>query len=158
MVEMTRLRLFRFIRGYDPAMAAYKARPSQTNDVVTCLDVLDQLEDDFVEAAIKDVAQFTDRLALLNVITYCCYEQLMAHWRPVLPPGVMLDVDYEALVTDRETDTRCMIAFAGLEWDDACLRPQDNRHKVNTASMWQARQGLRRSRRMATGDRALRPG
>ena len=29
MAEMARLRLFRFIRGYDPAIDAYKARPAQ---------------------------------------------------------------------------------------------------------------------------------
>jgi hypothetical protein len=69
MVEMTRLKLFRYIRGYDPAMPTFSARPTQRYDVVTCLDVLDQLEDAFVEAAIRDVAQFTGRVAMFNVIT-----------------------------------------------------------------------------------------
>ncbi|HVC59901.1 MAG TPA: methyltransferase domain-containing protein [Acetobacteraceae bacterium] len=69
MGEMARLRLFRYIRGYDPAIDAYKARPAQSYDVVTCLDVLDQLEDVFVEAAIQDVAQFTGHTAVFDVIT-----------------------------------------------------------------------------------------
>jgi hypothetical protein len=67
--EMGRLRLFRYIRGYDPALGRFKARPAQTYELVTCLDVLDQLEDAFVEPAIRDVAQFTGRLALFDVIT-----------------------------------------------------------------------------------------
>ncbi len=71
---------------------------------------------------------------------YRCYERLMAHWRAVLPPGILLDVDYEDLVQDRERITRRMIDFIGLEWDDQCLRPEDNQRIVRTASMWQARQ------------------
>jgi tetratricopeptide (TPR) repeat protein len=71
---------------------------------------------------------------------YRCYERMMAHWREVLPPDVMLEVDYEELVADRERMTRRMIDFIGLEWSDACLRPEDNQRAVKTASMWQARQ------------------
>lgn len=68
-MEMARLNLFRYIRGYDPAIPAFKARPAQLYDVVTCLDVLDQLEDAFVEPAIIDVAQFTGGIAVFSVIT-----------------------------------------------------------------------------------------
>jgi tetratricopeptide (TPR) repeat protein len=75
---------------------------------------------------------------------YKCYRRLMAHWRAVLPPGTMLEVDYEELVADPEQVTRKMIDFIGLEWDDACLRPQDNQRLVRTASMWQARQPVYR--------------
>ncbi len=80
MAEMRRLRLFRFIRGYDPAVDAYKARPAQTYDVVTCLDVLDQLEDAFVEAVIQDVAQFTGHTAVFDVITV--QTPALAHLNP----------------------------------------------------------------------------
>jgi tetratricopeptide (TPR) repeat protein len=76
---------------------------------------------------------------------YKCYRRMMAHWRAVLPPGTMLDVDYEELVADRERITRRMIDFLGLEWSDACLRPEDNQRIVRTASMWQARQPVYRS-------------
>ena len=76
---------------------------------------------------------------------YRWYERLMTHWHTALPPGVMLDVDYEELVANPELVTRRMIDFIGLEWDDACLRPQNNRNTVKTASMWQARQPTYRS-------------
>jgi tetratricopeptide (TPR) repeat protein len=76
---------------------------------------------------------------------YRWYERLMAHWRAALPSGVLLDVDYEELVANPESVTRRMIDFIGLEWDDACLRPEDNRNMVRTASMWQARQPTYRS-------------
>jgi hypothetical protein len=68
------------------------------------------------------------------------YERLMAHWRAVLPPERFLEVDYEALIGDREQVTRGIIAFCGLDWDDACLRPEHNNREVRTASLWQARQ------------------
>lgn len=80
------------------------------------------------------------------------YERLMAHWRAVLPADRFLEVDYEALVGDPEAGTRRLIAFCGLEWDDACLRPELNERVVRTASLWQVRQpinkaGLERWRR-----------
>ncbi len=75
---------------------------------------------------------------------YRQYERLMAHWRTVLPPERFLDIDYENLTADPAPLTRQMIAFCGLDWDDACLRPEDNRRVVRTASMWQARQPVYR--------------
>jgi len=80
MADMARLRLFRFVRGYDPALDTYKARPAQPYDVVVCLDVLDQLEDAFVEAAIQDVAQFTGHTAVFSVITV--QTPALAHLNP----------------------------------------------------------------------------
>jgi hypothetical protein len=68
------------------------------------------------------------------------YARLMDHWRAVLPPERFIEVDYENLIADRETVTRRLIAFAGLEWSDACLAPERNERAVLTASVWQARQ------------------
>jgi hypothetical protein len=36
--------------------------------------------------------------------------------------------------------TRRLIDFCGLDWDDACLRPETNRRSVKSASAWQVRQ------------------
>jgi len=72
---------------------------------------------------------------------YRAYERLMAHWHAVVPDNV-LDVDYEALLDDRERVTRRMIEFVGLPWDDRCLDHTRNRRPVETASSWQARQPL----------------
>ena len=52
---------------------------------------------------------------------YRAYEKLMEHWRRVLPPGVMLEVQYEQLIEDLEGEARRLIAHCGLEWDAACL-------------------------------------
>ncbi|MGA9866359.1 MAG: sulfotransferase, partial [Acetobacteraceae bacterium] len=73
------------------------------------------------------------------------YARLMAHWRSVMPPDRLLEIDYEALTADRETLTRRMIAFCDLPWDDACMAPERNQRIVRTASLWQARQPVYRS-------------
>jgi tetratricopeptide (TPR) repeat protein len=74
------------------------------------------------------------------VFAYRQYERLMEHWRRVLPPERFTEVEYEALVSDRDAETRRLVAFCGLEWDDACLAPQRNERALKTASLWQARQ------------------
>jgi tetratricopeptide (TPR) repeat protein len=71
---------------------------------------------------------------------YQHYARLMDHWRTVLPSDRLLEVDYEKLVADRESVTRQLIDFAGLDWHDSCLWPERNRRAVTTASLWQARQ------------------
>ena len=55
---------------------------------------------------------------LLHRIT--CYQDMMQHWRKVLP-GRFIEVDYEAMVADQETQSRRLIDWLGLEWDPACL-------------------------------------
>ncbi len=68
------------------------------------------------------------------------YLRLMDHWRKVLASEVFFEVDYRGLVTDRESVTRRMIDFLGLEWDDACLSHEENLRVVVTPSLWQVRQ------------------
>ena len=68
------------------------------------------------------------------------YARLMSYWRETVPSDRYLELDYEDLVANREQATRRMIAFIGLEWNDACLAPESNQRVVKTASMWQARQ------------------
>jgi len=70
---------------------------------------------------------------------YAHYLHLMQHWREVLP-GRLLEIEYEDLVENQEAVSRKLIDFVGLPWDDACLRPQDVKRTVLTASVWQVRQ------------------
>jgi tetratricopeptide (TPR) repeat protein len=74
------------------------------------------------------------------VFYYRNYARLMAHWREVVPSDRFLDVDYEELIANREDVTRRLVGFVGLDWDEACLRPEENRRVIKTASAWQARQ------------------
>ncbi len=70
------------------------------------------------------------------------YDGLMAHWRAVLPPGAMLEMRYEDVVADLETQARRIVAFCGLEWDARCLAFQNTARPVRTLSQSQVRQGL----------------
>ena len=72
---------------------------------------------------------------------YRAYDFLMAHWRTVLPPGVMIEVQYEEVVDDLEKQARQIIAHCGLEWDDTCLAFHKTRRPVRT-SIAQVRQPI----------------
>ncbi|MDQ7014253.1 MAG: sulfotransferase [Planctomycetota bacterium] len=52
---------------------------------------------------------------------YKAYERIMDHWKSVVSLPT-LEVDYEDIVSDFETQARRIIEFVGLEWNDACLR------------------------------------
>lgn len=75
---------------------------------------------------------------------YRAYDALMAHWREVLPAGVMLEVSYEDLVADFEPQARRIVAHCGLGWEEACLRFHTTQRPVKTASASQVREPLYR--------------
>jgi len=74
------------------------------------------------------------------VFAYREYQRLADHWRSVISPDRYLEVQYEDLVLDREQVTRQMVEFCDLEWEDACLYPENNLRAVKTPSFWQVRQ------------------
>jgi len=69
---------------------------------------------------------------------------LMAHWREVLPAGMLIEIDYQALVEDPETESRRMIGHLGLPWDPSCLTFAETEGPVRTASAAQVRQPIYR--------------
>lgn len=69
------------------------------------------------------------------------YTDIMAHWRTVLP-DVVHDVRYEDFVADQEGQTRALIAYLGLPWDDAVLSFHETDRPVRTASAAQVRQPM----------------
>jgi hypothetical protein len=78
-----------------------------------------------------------------NIVTaYRQYQRIMDHWRSTLPAGYLMEIDYEDLVCNSEAVSRTMIEFCGLNWSDACLRPEQNRKPVVTPSAWQVRQPI----------------
>lgn len=73
---------------------------------------------------------------------YRAYDGLMTRWRALLPADRLLEVAYEDVVADIETQARRIVSFCGLPWDDACLAPHAARRPVRTASAFQVRQPL----------------
>ncbi|HEX2138353.1 MAG TPA: sulfotransferase [Woeseiaceae bacterium] len=72
---------------------------------------------------------------------YLQYQRLMDHWHRVLP-GFVLDVHYEHVVADLETEVRRMLDFCGLPFEESCLKYHETRRAVKTASSEQVRRPI----------------
>lgn len=75
---------------------------------------------------------------------YVAYRRMMDHWHAVMP-GVILDVRYEELVSDPETQCRRLLAHCGLPWQDEVLDFHRSTKASTTASTAQVRQPFYRS-------------
>ncbi|WP_415183661.1 sulfotransferase [Phaeovulum sp.] len=72
---------------------------------------------------------------------YRSFVEMVGFWRRRVPDWIY-EVDYESLVANPETESRNLIAAAGLEWEDQCLESHKNVRKVDTLSVYQARQPI----------------
>jgi tetratricopeptide (TPR) repeat protein len=73
---------------------------------------------------------------------YRAYERLMAHWRGLLPQGIMLEVQYEEIIDDLEGQAKRIVGHCGLEWDVRCLDFHRTERQVRTASKSQVRRPI----------------
>lgn len=71
-------------------------------------------------------------------------ERLITHWRAILPESI-IEIHYEKVITHPEHETRRLIDFLDLRWEDACLDFHKTERTVTTPSSWQVRQPLYRS-------------
>lgn len=74
---------------------------------------------------------------------YGLYASLMSHWQRVLP-GFVLDVSYEDLTLDPETEGRRIMQFCKLPWEPQCLDISSRTGAVSTASSVQVREPIHR--------------
>ncbi|WP_159818208.1 tetratricopeptide repeat-containing sulfotransferase family protein [Colwellia sp. 20A7] len=72
------------------------------------------------------------------------YRDLMAFWHKQFP-GRILDVPYEEMVGNTEKQTRSLLKFLQLGWDENCLNFHKNKSSVATASVSQVRQPIYKS-------------
>jgi Flp pilus assembly protein TadD len=72
---------------------------------------------------------------------YGLYKDLMGFWKERFP-GRIYDVDYEALTEDQEGETRKLLAYCGLPWEDSVLEFEKNKRAVRTASASQVRKKI----------------
>jgi uncharacterized protein Usg len=75
---------------------------------------------------------------------YISYRRLMDHWQRTMP-GAIHELSYERLVADQPGETRRLLEFCGLEWEDACLDFHLNPAASTTASAHQVRQPIYQS-------------
>ena len=62
----------------------------------------------------------------------------MEFWDNTLSKRIY-NLDYELLTVNQESETRQLIDYLGLDWDENCLSPQNNTRSVATASNLQVR-------------------
>ena len=74
---------------------------------------------------------------------YSDYVGLMEHWDNVLP-GKVLRVQHEDVLDDLEGQTRRMLDYLGLPFEEACLEFHKTDRAVRTASSEQVRQPINR--------------
>ncbi|MFT3805762.1 tetratricopeptide repeat-containing sulfotransferase family protein [Arenimonas sp.] len=74
---------------------------------------------------------------------YRNYSRLMAHWHSIAP-GRILDVHYEAMVSDPDTEARRVMDYCGLDYRPEQIRVEDSALPVSTASSAQVRQPIHR--------------
>ena len=74
---------------------------------------------------------------------YGHYRRLMRHWVDVLPIPI-LEIDYEMLIDNPESEIRKLLDFAVLPFDKACLRSHESKQIVETSSLAQVRQPINR--------------
>ena len=72
---------------------------------------------------------------------YVAYHELCEHWRRLLGAR-LIEVEYESLVREQERETRTLLERLGLDFEDACLRFEDNATATNTASAVQVREKI----------------
>jgi len=69
------------------------------------------------------------------------FQELMDRWQELLPKH-LLQISYETLVENQETETRRILEHCGLTWDEACLMFENNPTPVATASAVQVREPM----------------
>ena len=67
------------------------------------------------------------------------YQDLMDFWEQQYGAQIY-HLDYERLTIEQEPETKKLIKHLGLDWEDVCLSPQNNKRRVITASQQQVRE------------------
>jgi tetratricopeptide (TPR) repeat protein len=66
------------------------------------------------------------------------YKNLMNFWNNQYP-NTIYNLSYENLTSNQEAETKKLIEFCELDWENNCLLPHQNKNRISTASLAQAR-------------------
>ncbi len=83
-----------------------------------------------------------DLIALAHF--YNDYRRVMEHWETIYP-GKIYTVRYEDMVENQEAETRKLLEFMGLEFEQDCIDFHKTDRKVSTASFLQVRKPIYKS-------------
>jgi hypothetical protein len=73
------------------------------------------------------------------VYYYGLYQELMEFWQDQFGDRIY-NLNYDSLTVNQEEETRALLQHLGLQWEEGCLSPQNNKRIVRTASSQQVRQ------------------
>ena len=74
-------------------------------------------------------------------IYFGLYKELMDFWKKLFPNKIY-DVCYEDLTVSQEEETKKILKYCELEWDENCLNFHDNKSAVKTTSSMQVRRQM----------------
>jgi hypothetical protein len=69
------------------------------------------------------------------------YKKLIDFWEQ-LHTGCIYHLDYERLIVEQEIETKRLIEYLELDWEEPCLLPEENERIVKTASQQQVREKI----------------
>ena len=72
---------------------------------------------------------------------YNSYNELMNFWHQEFPNKIY-DICYEDLTTNQEEETKKLLKYCDLDWDDSCLNFHINKRAVRTTSSLQVRKKM----------------
>ncbi|MBF0195974.1 MAG: tetratricopeptide repeat protein [Magnetococcales bacterium] len=72
---------------------------------------------------------------------YRLYSKIMAHWHNLFP-GAIYDIHYEKLTSNQEEETKKLLKYCDLGWNDNCLQFYKTARNVRTSSNFQVRQPM----------------
>ncbi|MFK5947577.1 MAG: sulfotransferase [Methylococcales bacterium] len=72
------------------------------------------------------------------------YNHLMIHWQKEINLPIFT-INYEKLINNPEHESKLLIKFCNLPWEEGCLNFHENKRLVNTPSYHQVRQPLYKS-------------
>lgn len=74
-----------------------------------------------------------------TVTCFVLYQDLMQFWQGHYGDRIY-NLNYDNLTINQVLETRSLIQYLGLKWEDDCLSPQSNKRSVRTASQQQVQQ------------------
>jgi tetratricopeptide (TPR) repeat protein len=122
---------FRFVNLLLAAFPEARVVNMKRNPVATCWSMYKRL---------LNGNGFTNDLQDLGEY-YVLYDELMADWRERFPERVF-ELDYEILTENQAAESRRLLEYCGLPWEDACLEFHKTQRTVRTASGNQVRQKM----------------
>lgn len=72
---------------------------------------------------------------------YAAYDSIIQFWRSIFGEAIY-DIDYKSLVADPEGETRALLSYCGLAWDETCLNFHTSKREVVTHSAAQVREPI----------------